>query len=71
MWNPELSSKIQDQQSDWETKKKDEKTTSTNSSNLKKTRLKTLLKAAAKSTKHGSILQKTAEDGLYLRTNSQ
>ena len=50
---------------------KDGKTTSTNSSNLKKTRLKTLLKAAAKSTKHGSILQKTAEDGLYLRTDSQ
>ena len=44
---------------------KDGKMTSTNSSNLLKTRQKTLLKAAAKSTKHGSTQQKTAEDGLY------
>ena len=41
------------------------KMTSTNSSNLLRKRQKTLLKAAAKSTKHGSTQQKTAEDGLY------
>ena len=40
-WNPELSKK----QSNWETKEEDGKTTSTNSSNLKRMRPKTLLKA--------------------------
>ena len=50
---------------------KDGKMSSTNSSNLKKTRENTLLKAAAKSTKLGSTKQKTAEDGLYSKTNTQ
>ena len=50
---------------------KDGKMTSTNSSNLLRTRQKTLLKAAAKSTKHGSTQQKTAEDGIYSKKNTQ
>ena len=61
--------KIQDQLSDWETKKKDGKMTSTNSSNLLRTRQKTLVKAAAKSTKHGSTAKKPAEDGLSKPTS--
>ena len=48
----------------------DGKTTSTNSSNVKETRHQTLLKAATKSTKHGSLLQKTVEDGLYSKTTT-
>ena len=67
-WNPELSSgpteRLGDQEEDW-------KTTSTSSSNLKKMRPKTSLKAAANSTKHGSMQQKTVEDGPYSKTNSQ
>ena len=46
---------------------KDGKMTSTNSSNLLRKRQKTRLKAANKSTRHGSTQQKTAEDGFYLR----
>ena len=50
---------------------KDGKMTSTNSSNLLRTRQKTLLKAAAESTKHGSTQQKTAEDGHYSKKSTQ
>ena len=69
-WNPQLRSKYRTNRAIGRPRKNG-KTTSTNSSNLKKTRQKTSLKEAAKSTKHGSTQQKPAEDGLYTRTNTQ
>ena len=69
-WNSELSSKYRptERLGDQET---DGKMTPTKSSNLLRTRQKTFLKAAAKSTKHGSTQQKTAEDGLYSKKKTQ
>ena len=68
-WNPELSSKYRTDQ--LEDQEKDEKMTSTNSSNKLSKRLKIWPKAATKSIKLGSTQQKTAEDELHSRKNTQ